>query len=128
MVKSIELNQNPLIGEGKDISMKLIVQIAHLTAGQDLLRLHLDNNNIEDEGIRALADAFTRNRFAPQLEILWLSKNRITDDSAIVFGEALDKSLHHLIDLSLFQNKFSSKGEAILRRKAARKTSLTLRL
>ena len=73
MVESIELNQNPLIGEGKDLSMKLIVQIAHLTAGQDLLRLHLDNNNIVDEGIRALADAFTRNRFAPRLEILWHS-------------------------------------------------------
>jgi hypothetical protein len=128
MVKSIELNQNPLIGEGKDISMKLIVQIAHLTAGQYLLRLHLDNNNIEDEGIRALADAFTRNRFAPQLEILWLSMNRITDDSIHVFDDTLKKSLHDLVDLSLFQNNFSTKGQAILRRKTAHKISLTLRL
>jgi len=39
MVESIELNQDPLIGEGKDLSMKLIVQIAHLTAGQNLLWL-----------------------------------------------------------------------------------------
>jgi hypothetical protein len=128
MVKSIELNQNPLIGKGKDLSMKLIVQIAHLTAGHCLLRLHLDNNNIEDEGIRALADAFTRNRFAPQLEILWLSMNRITDDSIHVFDDALQKSLHYLVDLSLFQNNFSNKGQALLRRKTAHKTSLTLRL
>ena len=76
-VQSIELNQNPSIGQGKGKSMKLIVQIAHLTAGHSLLRLHLDNNNIEDEGIRVLADAFTKDRFAPHLQILWLNKNCI---------------------------------------------------
>jgi hypothetical protein len=125
MVQSIELNQNPSIGKGKGLSMKLIIQIAHLTAGQYLLQLHLDNNNIEDEGMRVLADAFTRNRFAPRLQILWMSNNCITDDSCEVFGEALEKSLDDLVDVSLFLNKFTTKGECILRRKTALKTSLT---
>ena len=100
-VQSIELNQNPSIGRGKGKSMKLIVQIAHLTAGHSLLRLHLDNNNIEDEGIRVLADAFTKDRFAPHLQILWLNKNCITDVGADVFGEALENSLIHLIEICL---------------------------
>ena len=100
-VQSIELNQNPMIGHGKGTSMKLIVQMAHLTAGQYLLRLHLDNNNIEDEGIRVLSEAFTKDRFAPQLEILWLDKNCITDAGADVFGEALEKSLNHLVEICL---------------------------
>jgi hypothetical protein len=126
MVESIELNQNPSIGKGKGLSMKLIIQIAHLTAGQYLLQLHLDNNNIEDEGMRVLADAFTRNRFAPRLQILWMSNNCITDASCEVFGEALEKSLDDLVDVSLFLNKFTTKGECILRRKTALKTSLTL--
>ena len=126
MVESIELNQNPSIGKGKGQSMKLIIQIAHLTAGQYLLRLHLDNNNIEDEGMRVLADAFTRNRFAPRLQILWMSNNCITDASCEVFGEALEKSLDDLVDVSLFLNKFTTKGECILRQKTALKTSLTL--
>jgi hypothetical protein len=100
-VQSIELNQNPSIGQGKGKSMKLIVQIAHLTAGHSLLRLHLDNNNIEDEGIRVLADAFTKDRFAPHLQILWLNENCITDVGADVFGEALENSLIHLIEICL---------------------------
>ena len=100
-VQSIELNQNPSIGQGKGKSMKLIVQIAHLTAGHSLLRLHLDNNNIEDEGIRVLADAFTKDRFAPHLQILWLNKNCITDVGADVFGEALENSLNQLIEICL---------------------------
>jgi len=41
-VQIIEMNQNPLIGAGKTVSMKLMVQISHLAAGQHLLRLHLD--------------------------------------------------------------------------------------
>jgi hypothetical protein len=100
-VQSIELNQNPSIGQGKGKSMKLIVQIAHLTAGHSLLRLHLDNNNIEDEGIRVLADAFSKDRFAPHLQILWLNENCITDVGADVFGEALENSLIHLIEICL---------------------------
>ena len=54
--------------------------------------------------------------------------NRITDDSVHVFGDALKKSLHYLVDLSLFQNNFSAKGQALLLRKTAHKTSLALRL
>jgi hypothetical protein len=126
MVQSIELNQNPSIGKGKGLSMKLIIQIAHLTGAQCLLRLHLDNNNIEDEGMRVLAHAFTRDGFAPRLQNLWMSNNCITDASCEVFGEALEKSLDDLVDVSLFLNKFTTKGECILRRKTALKTSLTL--
>lgn len=70
---------------------------------QYLLRLHLDNNNIEDEGIQILADSFTKDGFAPCLKILWLSENCITDKGAEVFGDALKTSLECLTEISLYR-------------------------
>ena len=102
MVQSIELNQNPLIGHGKGVCMKLIVQIAQLTAGRYLLRLHLDNNNIEDEGTRVLTRTLKRG-FAPCLKMLWLSENCITDYGARLLGETLETSLECLSELYLFR-------------------------
>ena len=34
--------------------MKLMIQIAHLTAGPNLLRFQMDNNNIEDQIMKYL--------------------------------------------------------------------------
>lgn len=102
-VQAVELNYNPLIGEGKGIAMKLIVQLAHLTAGRYLLRLHLDNNNIEDAGMQILADAFVKHDFAPRLRVLWLHNNRITDEGAGIFGKALESSLECVSELCLFR-------------------------
>jgi Ran GTPase-activating protein (RanGAP) involved in mRNA processing and transport len=102
-VQAIELNQNPLIGVGKGTAMKLIVQLAHLAAGRHLLRLHLDNNNIEDAGIQILADAFIRDGFAPRLKILWLHKNRITNVGAKALSTALESSLECVTELCIFR-------------------------
>ena len=54
-VQSVELNENPRVGAGKGPAMKLVVQLAHLAAWQYLLRLHLANNQIEDEGMQVCA-------------------------------------------------------------------------
>ena len=54
-VQSVELNENPRIGTGKGAAMKLVVQLAHMSAGQYLLRLHLANSQIEDEGVQVSA-------------------------------------------------------------------------
>ena len=102
VVQSVELNQNPLVGHGKGRSMKLIVQLAHLAAGRYLMQMHLDNSNIEDEGIRVLTHAFNQG-FAPRLKILWLSDNSITDVGAQTFGTALQSSLECLTELYLFR-------------------------
>lgn len=102
-VQAIELNQNPLIGVGKGTAMKLIVQLAHLAAGRHLLRLHLDNNNIEDAGIQILADSFIKDGFAPRLQILWLHKNCITDVGAKALSTALESSLECVTELCIFR-------------------------
>ena len=102
-VKSIELNENPRIGPGKGAAMKLLVQMAHLTAGQHLLRLHLAKNQIEDEGVGVLTDAFTTDGFAPRLQILWLSENCITDIGAGLLRQAIKASLECLAEISLFR-------------------------
>ena len=81
--------------------MTLLVQMAHLAAGQYLLRLHLANCQIEDEGTRVLTQAFAKG-FAPCLQILWLSENCITDAGAGMLSDALLSSLKCLNELSLF--------------------------
>ena len=68
-----------------------------------MLRLHLDNNDIEDTGIQVLADAFVKDGFAPCLKVLWLHKNRITDVGARAFGDALEVSLKCVTELCLFR-------------------------
>ena len=83
--------------------MKLIVQLAHLGAARHLLRLHLDNNDIEDTGIQVLADAFVKDGFAPCLKVLWLHQNRITDVGARAFGDALEVSLKCVTELCLLR-------------------------
>ena len=99
-VQSIELNQNPRIGGGGGAAMTLLVQMAHLAAGQHLLRLHLANCQIEDEGTRVLTQAFAKG-FAPRLQILWLSENCIADAGAAMLSDALLSSLECLAELSL---------------------------
>ena len=126
MAQSIELNQNPLVGAGQALSMKLMVQIAHLAAGPNLLRFDLDNNHIQDQAIEYLSRAFIHDRFAPRLEVLWLSRNRISDKSVPCLCDAFEKSLHNLIEIRLFKNLFSTAGETTLRQKTSYRTSLTL--
>jgi hypothetical protein len=100
-ITSIEINENPEVGEdNSERSMKLIVQIAHLEAGKNLLRLHLDHNKLKDKGIEVLANAFMRDRFAPYLNVLWLSSNLITDEGAKTMEPTLD-ALKFLRELSL---------------------------
>jgi len=102
VVQSIELNHNPEIGKGRKESMKLIVQLSCLTAGQYLMCLHLDNNNIEDEGMAVLTRAFLAG-FAPRIAILWLNENCVTDVGAAIFGGALETSLDSLAEIYLFR-------------------------
>ena len=79
------------LGWGDEEASRLAVALEHASEQgvlKDLTGLDLSNNKIGDEGMRHLADAFTRGA-APALKTLNLYANKIGDEGMRPLGDAL---------------------------------------
>ncbi|CAF1084889.1 unnamed protein product [Didymodactylos carnosus] len=97
-----------------------------LRMNQTLISLHLDDNKITDRGMKLLTNALKTNSTS-RLELLWLQRNEISDNSIDSIIEVMGKNgtNNSLWSLNLSGNPISSNAQRKIQQQTRTKGNIT---